>query len=86
MKEATTKAEAAAKYPKLHRISLLKQWKKDADSAPVIVCTHERTKEWDCGCSWGCDMCGYHAQCMECRNILQSKTKNGDFTPTVWLA
>ncbi len=84
MIEALTKSEAKAKYPQLHRVSLLKSWKKSSDDAPVIVCTHEKIVPWNCGCTFGCDVCGYSAECKECNNILHHN--KGIYTPSVWLA
>jgi len=84
--EALTKGEALKKHPEFHRVSLLKRWKKAIDSDPVLVCTHDKTRDWNCGCTFGCDVCGYSAECLECKNILQSKTRSGKYTPSIWLA
>ncbi len=30
---------------------------------------HIHTEPWDCGCSWGCDMCSCRTRCIDCGKI-----------------
>lgn len=36
-------------------------------------CKHLRNKEWDCGCSYGCNSCKYNCQCLDCEILLSGR-------------
>lgn len=55
------------------RGALLKQWKKwkrgELPNLVATICDHDggkALKEWDCGCSWGCDACNINVTCSVC--------------------
>ena len=54
------------------RISFKKDWDKAKrnPNSMVEVCNHENKKPWDCGCSWGCDMCNITHRCEDCGGCL----------------
>lgn len=41
---------------------------KYVDAKIQKICVHEYNP-WDCGCSWGCDMCKYSFECRICWKI-----------------
>lgn len=76
MKYRTTKGELVARMAQGEQFSrqcLLKAWKRSEDSAIVEVCTHGKVKEWNCGCSFGCEMCGYSYECQDCHHYFSGE-------------
>jgi DNA repair photolyase len=37
---------------------------------PNACCTIDTIKEWDCGCSWGCETCYVSARCDVCHQMF----------------
>lgn len=65
------------------RSDLLKTWKRWCEgtlpSMSVVLCDHRKAdgeldlKEWDCGCSYGCDACRIGCHCNACGGSFENE-------------
>jgi hypothetical protein len=42
----------------------------------IKSCCKTNLEKWDCGCSWGCDMCYISYQCKVCNSKYSLEAKN----------
>lgn len=54
----------------------IRRYPQQKQSKPNDCCfIDENLVSYDCGCSWGCNMCSYTSQCSKCRQHYMSKPK-----------
>lgn len=70
-----TYEELRERFPIYQRAALMSNWRLWRAGHPfkAVICDHSTLREWDCYCSWGCNVCSHKTECVDCGSTFPSK-------------